>query len=357
MSMRNPILDHYEREYGIYFSDAVELAKDEWKHDYHIAMDAQPTLITTPNSGIPAFLTTIVDPNLLRVLTAKNNATKILEEVRKGDWTMGYAMFPVVESTGDVSSYGDFNNNGRANANTNFPQRQSYLYQTVPEYGELELEREGLAKINWAAEVREAGVIVLNKFQNLMYFKGIAGLENYGLQTDPSLPAPIAPSLKSTGVFSWLNGTAPAATPNEIFADIQALVNELINQSNGNIDIESQMVLGLSPSRLGAITASNSFGVNVPALIKENYPKLRLQGAIQYGALTSSNPQGVAVGEQAQLIATKVEGQDSGWCAFSEKLRAHPVIRDLSSFRQKLTQGGWGTIVRQPFAYAQMIGI
>ena len=85
MSMRNPILDHYEREYGIYFSDAVELAKDEWKHDYRIAMDAQPTLITTPNSGIPAFLTTIVDPNLLRVLTAKNNATKILEEVRKGD--------------------------------------------------------------------------------------------------------------------------------------------------------------------------------------------------------------------------------------------------------------------------------
>jgi hypothetical protein len=266
-------------------------------------------------------------------------------------------MFPVVESTGTVSSYGDHNNNGRANANTNFPQRQAYLYQTIAEYGERELAREGLAKINWASEVRASAVTVLDKFQNLMYFKGISGLQNYGLQTDPSLPAPIAPAPKAWGGLSWLNGVIPAATANEIFADIQAAVNQLINQSAGNINTKSDFVLGLSPSREGALTATNSFGVGVDDLLKKNYPKMRVQSAIQYGAITAQNPQGVATGEQMQLIALNPGGQDTGWCAFSEKLRAHRVVEDLSSFRQKMTQGGWGTIFRQPFAVASMIGI
>lgn len=355
--MRNAIFDHYEREFGIYFPEAVEFAKDEWKRDWRMAADAQPQLITTPNGGIPAFLTTIVDPQLLRILTAKNKAVEIFGEVRKGDWTMETAMFPVVEHTGDVSSYGDFNNNGRSNANTNFPQRQSYLYQTIPEYGERELDREGLAKINWASEVRESAVTVLNKFQNLMYFKGVAGLQNYGLQTDPSLPAPIAPSLKAWGGVGWWNGNVQAATPNEIYGDIQALFGQLVNQSTGNISVEDEMVLALSPHSEAAITATNSFNVNVPDILKKSFPRLRMVSAIQYGAVSAQNPQGIAAGELVQLIATKVEGQDTGYCAFSEKLRAHPVIRDLSSFRQKMTQGGWGAIVRQPFAISQMLGI
>ncbi len=309
--MRNAIFDHYEREFGIYFPEAVEFAKDEWKRDWRIAMDAQPSLITTPSSGIPAFLTTIVDPQILKILTAKNKAVEILGEVRKGDWTMETAMFPVIEHTGEISTYGDFNNNGRANANTNFPQRQSYLFQTIPEYGDRELDREGLAKINWASEVRESAVTVLNKFQNLVYFKGLAGLQNYGLQTDPSLPAPIAPSLKSWGGVGWWNGNVQAATPNEIYGDV----------------------------------------------LKKSFPKLRMVSAVQYGAVSAQNPQGIAAGELMQLIATKVEGQETGYCAFSEKLRAHPIVRDLSSFRQKLTQGVWGCVVRQPFAIAQMIGI
>ena len=354
---RNPIFDHYERDYGIYFNGAVEFAQDEWKRDWRIAMDAQPTLITAPNSGIPAFLTTIVDPNILRILTAKNNATKILEEVRKGDWTMETAMFPVVEQTGDVSSYGDYNNNGRANANTNFPQRQSYLYQTIAEYGERELDREGLAKINWASEVREAGVTVLGKFQNLMYFKGIAGLQNYGIQTDPSLSAPIAPSPKAWGGSSWWNGSAIAATPNEIYNDILSLLNVLVTNSVGNISADDELILALSPHSKAAINATNSFNVNVRILLEGAYPNIKIVDAIQYGATSPQNPQGINAGELVQLLAPKVMGQDSGWMAFSEKLRAHPVIRDLSSFRQKLTQGGWGCILRQPFAVAQMLGV
>ncbi len=65
----------------------------------------------------------------------------------------------------------------------------------------------------------------------------------------------------------------------------------------------------------------------------------------------------MAAGNLIQLIATKVEGQDTGYCTFNEKLRTHAIVRDLSSFKQKHTSGTWGCIVRQPFAIAQMIGV
>jgi hypothetical protein len=79
--------------------------------------------------------------------------------------------------------------------------------------------------------------------------------------------------------------------------------------------------------------------------------------AMQYGALTAQNPQGSALGELMQLYCPEVEGQQSGFCAFSEKLVAGPIIRWLSSYKQKMTQSSWGAVLRQPFAMATMIGI
>ena len=354
---RNSELAVFERVAGIYLPGAVDYIKPEWKHDFGMAMDAQPTLVTTGSSGIPAFLTTFIDPDILRVLTTKNQAANIMGEVRKGSWLDITAMFPVVEQTGEVSSYGDFNTNGRAGINTNFPTREAYLYQVMVEYGELEMERAGLARIGWAAELKGAAINILNKFQNLTYFYGVAGLQNYGLLNDPSLPAPIAPAIKAAGGAKWWLNNSLNATANEIYADVQAMFAQLVTQSGGNVDQASKMVLALSPRSAAALTATNQYNVNVSDLLKKNFPSLRIETAIQYGALSTANPQGVAAGEVVQLIAEQVEGQDTGFTAFNEKLRTHPLIRDVSSFKQKLTAGSWGAVIRQPFAIAQMLGV
>jgi hypothetical protein len=350
------ILASYERD-GFYFPGAKAFLNKDWGDNFNLAMDAQPELVTTPSSGIPAFLTAIIDPNILRIRQAANNAAKIFEEVRKGTWVTESAIFPVVERGGNVTSYGDFQAGGTTTANANFETRQPYLYQTTCQWGELQLERAGLAKISWAAEIQGAAADVLGKLENLIYFKGIAGLQNYGIQTDPGLLPAIAPAPKANGGLAWLTGNAPNATANEIFADIQTLVNTLISQSSGNIDTKTPMKLCLSPSREGALTATNSFNVNVKLLLKDNYPNLEIQNAIQYGIITSQNPQGVAAGEMVQLIAQKVENQDTAWLAFNEKLRAHRVVPDLSSFKQKMTSGTYGAVMRQLFAVATMIGI
>ncbi len=78
-------------------------------------------------------------------------------------------MFPVAESTGEVSTYGDYAESGNAGVNTNWPQRQSYLFQVIKQYGERELERAGLARINWVSEIDIAAALAMNKFLNFTY--------------------------------------------------------------------------------------------------------------------------------------------------------------------------------------------
>jgi len=342
---------------GVILPQAKSYLPDEFRKDFALAMDAMPALMTDPNSAIPAYLTTMVDPTVLEIVFAPSKAAKIAGETKKGTWLDDTAMFPTVEHTGEVSSYGDFNTNGRAGANTTWPQRQSYLFQTVKEYGERELERADLARINWASQIDKAAATVSAKFQNLTYFYGVAGLQNYGLLNDPGLSASLTPATKVAGGVKWVNAGQINASANEVYADIQALFIKLVAQTAGLVDKESKLILAMSPTSDVALTATNSFNVNVYDLLKKNFPNIRFETAVQYGALSASNPQGVSGGELVQLIAEEIEGEKSVECAFNEKMRAHAVIKDMSSYKQKVTGGSWGAIVRRPMAFAQMLGV
>jgi len=316
-----------------------------------MAMDAQPALVTVSNSGIPFYLSNYIDPKLIEVLLTPNKAAIILGEAKKGDWTTNTATFPFIERTGEVSSYGDYNTNGSTGANANFPVRQSYHYQTVSQWGEKQLEMYGLAKIDYSAQINIASAIVLDKFQNNSYFFGIAGLQNYGLLNDPSLSAAIVPGPKAYGTAAhgpWITSGVVTATANEIYTDIQSLFLELVNQSGGIVEMDTKMVMALSPASSVALTATNSYNVNVADLLKKNLPNIRIETATQY---TST------AGELVQLIAENLEGQETGTCAFTEKMRAHPIIRGLSSFEQKKSQGTWGALIFRPLAIAQMLGV
>lgn len=46
-------------------------------------MDAQPALVTAANSGIPAYFTNYVEPELIRVLVTPMKASQILGETKK----------------------------------------------------------------------------------------------------------------------------------------------------------------------------------------------------------------------------------------------------------------------------------
>lgn len=343
---------------GVSMPDVISYVPEEFKRDFTLALDALPALATSPNSAVPAFLTTLIDPAVFKILFAPNRAAIIFGEVRKGTWLDETAMFPTIEHTGEVSSYGDFAESGRSNLNTNWPQRQAYLFQTIKEYGERELERAGLARINWVSEIDQAAATILNKFANLTYFFGVQGLQNYGLLNDPALTAAISPASKAAGGTKWFTtGGTINATANEVFNDIQALFYQLINQTQGLVEADTKMVLAMSPQSEVALTATNTFNVNVFDLLKKNFPNIRFETAVQYGVTSTSNPQGQSAGNLVQLIAEEIEGQQTGYCAYNEKMHAQKIIPAMSSFRQKVLGGSWGAIIRQPFAIANLLGV
>ena len=343
---------------GVSMPDVKMYVPEEWKRDFRLAMDAQPTLTTDPNSALPALLTTMVDPQVFKVLFAPTKAAEIIDEVRKGTWLDETAMFPVIEHTGEVSSYGDNANNGSTGVNTNWPQRQAYLFQTVKQYGQRELERAGLAKINFVSEIDVAAATVINRFHNFAYFFGIAGLQNYGLLNDPNLGASLTPGTKVAGNGNvWVYNNAINATANEIYADIQSMFYQLVSQTGGLVDQNSKLTLAMSPASEVALTATNSYNVNVADLLKKNFPNLDVKTAVQYGKLSTANPQGVAAGNFVQLICKEIEGQKTVFCAYNEKLRAFPIVRDMSSFKQKVASGVWGAVIRGPFGIASMVGV
>jgi hypothetical protein len=340
---------------GVHLPDVQMYATPESKRDYTLAMDAQPSLATVPSAGIPAMLTTSIDPVVTRILFAPTKAATILGEVQKGSWVDDTMLFPVVEQTGEVSSYGDFNDNGHTGANVDFPQRQNYLFQTIKEYGERELDRYGLARINYVTELDQAAASVLTRFANTAYF---LGLQNYGVLNDPLLPAAITPGVKAAGNGNvWITPAGVMnATANEVYADIQSLFWRLVSQTGGLVDKDTKMVLAMSPGSQVALSIKNSFGLSALDMLKE-FPNLRFETAVQYGLQTAGNPQGIAAGNFVQLIAEELDGQQTGYVAYSEKMRQHPVIRAMSSYRQKVTAGVWGAVIRVPVAFASMIGV
>lgn len=340
----DPILQTLREQAGIIFMDApnATLQTPEWRG--RIAMDAQSPLVTSSNSGILALLTTQIDPKVIEVLVAPMKAAEIVgEEVKKGDWLMDTTVFPVIESVGEVSSYGDYSENGTSGANSNFIQRQSYHYQTITQYGERELERVALAKIDWVNRLNMSSVLNLNKFQNKSYFFGVTGLQLLGLLNDPALPAPIAPTTETGGLITWAQKDALG-----VLADVQALYTQLQVQANGLVDLDTKMTLAMSPTSEVALTKTTQFNVNVQDLLKKNFPNLTVKTAPEYAT---------ASGQLLQLIADEIEGQRTAACAFTEKLRAHPIVIAMSSFRQKKSQGTWGTIIYRPFLIAQMLGV
>lgn len=312
--------------------------------DAQQAMDAQSPTVFSQNAGVPWQMTNIIDPEVIRALVTPMKAAIILGgETAKGNWGTFSTQFPVSEFTGYTSSYNDFANNGNVGANFNWVPRQSYAFQTITQWGERELDLYGTAAIAYSTELNTSTALVHAKFMNKSYFSGIAGLQNYGLLNDPSLSAALTPATKTAGGTGWA-----VATPNEVNTDVQALYSKLQLQLGGNLSLDAEMVLGMSPATEVYLLNTNTFGISVKDLFKKNFPNMRIETAPEYGTVG---------GNLLQLIATNIDGIRTGYCAFTEKMRSHMLVADLSSWRQKKSGGTWGTIIRRPLAIAQMIGV
>ena len=148
--------------------------------------------------------------------------------------------------------------------------------------------------------------------------------------------------------MKWTNNGAVVATANEVYSDVQALFSQLVGQTAGRIKTTDKLTLALPPGSQVGLTATNSFGISVGDLLQKNFPNLEIKVSFRYAT---------TAGNVVQLWADKFDGQDTGYCAFNEKMRDHQIVRQLSAFAQKKTSGTFGAIIKYPLAVAQMIGV
>lgn len=335
----------YGDTYGIYCPQVKGFIEKKDIVEARYATDAQPTLLTQSSAGIPAFLQNFMDPEVIRIFFTPNKASEIAgEEVKKGDWTTLTTTFTTIEPTGETSSYNDWSESGVSGVNVNFTPRDSYVYQTITQWGERELEVAGEASINYATELNISAANTLDRFQNNSYFYGVAGIRNYGLLNDASLSASIVPITKAAGGTSW-----DVATPDEMVNDIAKLFRQLVSQTAGMVDLQTPLTLALDPTSEANLARTNSFGLAVVDVLRKTYSNLRIVSAVQYGLGGS--------GKIVQLIATSLNGVKTIQTAYNVKMRAHNVVQLVSSFKQKKSAGTWGAIIRMPLAVASMIGV
>jgi hypothetical protein len=328
---------------GIVIPQGMKYLPQDWRKSASLAMDAQPGLITAPNSGIPAPFTTYIDPKAIKVVYAPTTAAEFYGEEKVGDWTQDEAMFPLTELTGFTSAYNDFSQNGKAGANVNWESRQSFHFEVFTRWGEREMARYGEARLDWAALQSEASAETLNRAMNNAYFYGVTNLKCYGGLNDPSLPAAITPGTKAAGGYTWA-----VATALEIYHDFQLLYQQLQTQMPALVNMSSEMDCGI-PNTIEPFLATNvQFGLTVMDMIKKAFPNVKFTVIPQF--ITGS-------GNLIQLKLRSVNGMPVTKAAFTEKMRIHPTITLASGWEQKKSAGTWGNIIRYPIAIVQMLGV
>lgn len=306
-----------------------------------LAQDA--ALVTIPNAAVPAELLAYYDPRIIDIVTRPRKAREIANEVQKGDWTTPYAKFRVNELTGSTQPYSDFAQSRTSGVNYNWLTREQYVFQTMIEYGDFEEAVSASAKIQYAADKQRAAAHVIDVDTNLFYLFGVQGRDIYGLLNEPNLKPAISPLPGASGVL-WSDKTTL-----EIYNDILALFESLVEQADGWIDEGSALTLAVSPAAAVQLGKATDFNVSVMDMLKKYFSNLKI--------VTLPELSDDASGESIRISADDFAGNPSQELAYSDKIRAGRIVPDMSSLRQKWTSTTYGAIIYYPQAVATMRGI
>jgi hypothetical protein len=94
----------------------------------------------------------------------------------------------------------------------------------------------------------------------------------------------------------------------------------------------------------------NDYGVSVKKMIADTYPNMTIVVVPElYNATLETSTM--------VLLADEILGQPTVEFGYADKYYAHEIVRDLSSWKQKVSAGTYGAIVQLPFAIGSMTGI
>jgi hypothetical protein len=316
-----------------------------------LAMDS--ALQTTPNVAYPASFFQYIDPQIVEILFGVTNANKIAPEVKQGTWADEFYTYTTEEAIGDVTAYSDRTENVTSEVNYEFQTREQARFETILQYGNLEVDKASQAKIALASRKQIAGANIIARKQNQFYLYGVSGKINYGLLNDPNLNASINPNTITIGgntYTTWADKTANDAqnAGNHVFNDVLKLWSELSSKNGGNIDQNERIILAVSNNVVSYLSAPNAFGLTAMAMIKDNFPNLEV---VQLPELSTQ------AGEQIKMIVPSLYGVDTVNLVYSDKFRAMQVVQTVSGYKQKLVSTSYGAVVKRSSLIATMNGV
>lgn len=318
--------------------------------------DSAATLSMAANTNVPGWMLTVVNPEVISIMTSPQNTTAIFPERRVGDWTMDSFTIPKEEMAGDVDTYSDFSHTGSADSNAGYASGFSFLYQTTVKYGAREQAVTAAVGLDAAASKQRAAAHVLKFAENKFYAYGVQGLPIYGILNHPdslpsTAPTPWTPPGGSSPVTRWKDKDGQA-----IYDDIKKLFALMVKRGKGLINSTLPIKLVLSPEAevmLGTMTRANDNLVQQPVMesLKAYFTNLEVVTLPELSTESDDDPQTIL------MVINEIMGQKTGELIFCEKVRSFAPKTEHTVTEQKWMAGVLGFFPWQAWAMGKMEGI
>ena len=116
----------------------------------------------------------------------------------------------------------------------------------------------------------------------------------------------------------------------QIYDDVIKLFGELATNSAGRITIDSDLVLAAPPAVMVMLGKSTDYGKSVIDILKNYFTNISFVTLPELANVS---------GNSVLLAARTVDGAPVAELGYSEKMRSHQLIPELSSYKQKFSAG------------------
>lgn len=315
----------------------------------------QGPMITTPNVNVFLGALTYIRPKAIEVLTAPRTADMLSRPEKNGKWGDKVITFKMKEYTGKTSPDDGLYDDG-LQSKTNYDQQARGVYYYRAGWMATDLEEATASGIqeNYRADQAESAMRALAIDRNIFFFNGVAqkgvAAPVYGLLNEPSLGAYTSVAANGENNSTYWS----AKTPEQIYNDVVAAINQLYVQSNGIVQDElanGKIKIAIANGSLGNLDRTNNFGVTARKLLQQTYgDKLEFIAVPQLNSADSDS--------DCFYVIFDMEGQDSTVLnSYVEMARAYPLFTRHSVVEQKISAATSGAIVQYPWAIVRYNGI
>ena len=311
-------------------------------------MDAAVAGITTPSTTTPIQFLQHWLPDIIETVTAAREADEIMGIDFVGNWYDEAIIQTILEKTGQAVPYGDHTDIPLSSWNTNFEVRDIVRFEEGIQVGVLEEARAGVMNISSQSQKRAAAAEALDIERNNIAFFGYNEGNNktYGFLNDPNLPSYVTVATGAGASTNW-----SAKTYNEITADIRTAFAALRTQTGNLFKPERDKAkLVLSVEVMEYLNVENSFGKSVYDFIKQNYPNVTIESAVQLdGANGGANVM--------YLFAESINGKPVIKQLGVDRFRLIGVEKKAKVFLEDYSNATAGVLVTQPIGIVRYTGV